>query len=102
MGPGYRCAHYELLPCDRELQILSTIPQVVEPSTVSLRGVSTNWCANLYILFCSVERLTWTENAGPEEGGLRLLESKGRLQPCFEGQAGAGSLLLGQKSSCFP
>ena len=41
MGPGYRCAHYELLPCDRELQILSTIPQVVEPSTVSLRGVST-------------------------------------------------------------
>jgi hypothetical protein len=73
-------AHYELLPCDRELQILSTIPQVVEPSTVSLRGVSTNWCANLYILFCLVERLTWTENAGPEERGVRLLESQDRVQ----------------------
>ena len=23
MGSGYRCTHYELLPCDRELQILS-------------------------------------------------------------------------------
>jgi hypothetical protein len=44
MGPGYRCTQYELLPCDRDLQILSTIPQSVEPSTVSLRGVGTNWC----------------------------------------------------------
>jgi hypothetical protein len=56
MGPGYRCTHYELFPCDRELQILSTIPQVVEPSTVSLRGASTDWCA------------------------VRLLENKGRVQ----------------------
>ena len=91
MGPGYRCTHYELFPCDRELQILSTIPQVVEPSTVSLRGVSTNWCANLYILFCLVERLTWTENAGPEESGVRLLESKGSgANPALKGQASAG------------
>ena len=82
MGPGYRCTHYEVLPCDRELpnSRLSKIPQVVEPSTVSLRGVSTNWCANLYILFCLVERHTWIENAGPEESGVRLLESKSRVQ----------------------
>ena len=23
MGPGYRCMHYELPPCDRELQIVA-------------------------------------------------------------------------------
>ena len=77
MGPGYRCTHYELFPCDRELQILSTIPQVVGPSTVSLRGVSTNWCANLYILFCLVERPPWRVR---RRAGVRRLESKGRVQ----------------------
>ena len=80
MGPGYRCTHYELLACDRELQILSTIPQVAEPSTVSLRGVRINWCANLNILIGLVERLTWTENAGSLGERVRLLESNGWVQ----------------------
>ena len=98
MGPGYRCTHYELFPCDRELQILSTIPQVVEPSTVSLRGVSTNWCANLYILFCLVERLPWTENAGPEESGVRLLESKGSgANPALKGKPAQVSTVRTEK-----
>jgi hypothetical protein len=97
MGPGYRCTHYELLPCDRELQILSTIPQVVEPSTVSLRGVSTNWCANLYILFCLLERLTWTENAGPEESGYGFSKTKVGCKPCFEGKPAQVSTVRTEK-----
>ncbi len=98
MGPGYRCAHYELLPCDRELQILSTIPQVEEPSTVSLRGVSTNWCANLYILFCLVERLPWTENAGPEESGGTASRKQGSgANPALKGKPAQVSTVRTEK-----
>jgi hypothetical protein len=53
-------------------------------------------------LFFFVERLLGQGMRGPEGAGYGFSKARVGCKPCFEGQGRRRSLLLGQKSSCFP
>jgi hypothetical protein len=91
MAQAIGCTHYELIPCDREPQILSTISQVVEPSTVSLRDSSHKLvCQSIYPILFSREIYLDRECGAEGERATASRKQRGGSKPCFEGQASAG------------